>query len=482
MEILQAEPLRHFPSPQRPFPGGRYLDSIKRFYQSSLLWIKSIGVTDTLDDYERRKLSVFNVLNFLQLLVGLLYPLLGLLHADAIPTRIWVLALFPCSISVSVLLLNHRRDYGKARLAYFILYPFFTGFVYLQGMYSGVELHFILYGVMAVFILQDMGYMLFTIALSMVNYFLLNVVLKYFIYDVRLENKFLYYLNELIALGFIFYGLYLIKRENNDYQLRLLHKQRELHAQKLEIESQKEIITLKAAQLEEQKEQLAELDSVKTKLFSVIAHDLKSPLYAMRQLFRNMHQANVPAEQVKSYVPEVLMDLNYTIGLMENLLQWAKSQMRAASVRPEELDVAKMIDEVILLLRLQAEAKQIYIQRAVSEPIFVTADKDMISLVLRNLVSNAIKFTPQQGQIEIGVNDLSSFVEVYVQDNGSGITRDALKKINEGAFYSTKGTASESGTGLGLMLCKEFLAKNGGQMHIESEVGVGSVFSFTLPR
>ena len=482
MEILQAKPFSRPGGKLRMPPFGQAPKSATRLFHQSLNWIKSLGWTAGMDEYERRKLSVFNFLNFLQLVTGLLYPILGLIHQDSIPNKIWLLALVPCAISLGVLVLNYRGEFGKARLIYFILYPFFTGFVYLQGMFSGVQLHFLLYGVMAVFILQDMGYMLFTIALSMVNYFLLNVVLKYFIYDVRTEFKVLYYINELIALGFIFYGLYLIKRENNEYQVLLLQKQRKLHAQKLEIEEQKEIISAKAEQLELQKEQLADLDVVKTKLFTVIAHDLKSPLYAMRQLFRNMHQSNTPAEQVKAYVPEVLMDLNYTIGLMENLLQWSKAQMKAASVRPEELDISKMIDEVIHLLRLQAEAKQINIERAIAEPVFVTADKDMVSLVLRNLVSNAIKFTPQQGQIEIGVNDLSAFVEVYVQDNGAGISRDGLRKINEGNFYSTKGTASESGTGLGLMLCKEFLAKNGGQMHIESEVGVGSVFSFTLPR
>jgi signal transduction histidine kinase len=195
-----------------------------------------------------------------------------------------------------------------------------------------------------------------------------------------------------------------------------------------------------------------------------------------------MHQQNMPAEDMKTLVPDILMDLNYTIGLMENLLQWSKTQMQANSVKAEEVDVSKTISEVLQLLRLQAEAKQIYIETKNQTPIFVHADKDMVNLVLRNLLSNAIKFTPQQGTIEVGVNQLSSFVEVYVQDSGTGISKEALEKINENNFYTTKGTASESGTGLGLMLCKEFLAKNGGQMHIESEIGKGSIFSFTLPR
>jgi two-component system sensor histidine kinase/response regulator len=156
--------------------------------------------------------------------------------------------------------------------------------------------------------------------------------------------------------------------------------------------------------------------------------------------------------------------------------------MQAASVRPEELDLSKMITDTLQLLRLQAEAKQINIESKNNAPVHVVADKDMVNLVLRNLLSNAIKFTPQMGMIEVGVNETATFIEVYVQDSGTGISKEALQKINENNFYSTKGTASESGTGLGLMLCKEFLAKNGGQMHIESEIGKGSIFSFTLPK
>ena len=105
----------------------------------------------------------------------------------------------------------------------------------------------------------------------------------------------------------------------------------------------------------------------------------------------------------------------------------------------------------------------------------------MINLVLRNLISNAIKYTPEKGKIEIGINDLSSFAEIYIQDSGVGISQEALQKINEKNFYTTKGTASESGTGLGLVLVRDCLARNVGQMFIESEEGKGSVFSFTLP-
>ena len=141
-----------------------------------------------------------------------------------------------------------------------------------------------------------------------------------------------------------------------------------------------------------------------------------------------------------------------------------------------------MIDEVLQLLKLQAGAKQIYIQTKAGTPVHALGDKDMINLVLRNVLSNAIKFTPEKGNISIGINQSASFIEVFVEDTGMGISQEALKKINQNNYYTTKGTASESGTGLGLMLCKEFLAKNGGQLRIESEVGKGSTISFTLPK
>ena len=481
MEILQEKIITLQEKLRTALP-DQLVIGIRQHLLGFIQQIKNIGLAEKMDDYERRKLNVFNLLNFFQLITGILIPLIGLLHHDHLPISVWLLACLPSSLSAAVLLFNHFQKYQSAQLSYFILYPFFTGFVYLQGMNPGVELHFILYGVLAVFFLQDMGYMLFTIALSMTNYFILSVLLKDFIYEVKHENRLLYFFNHLLALGFIFYGLFLIKKENTGYQFKILSKQRALHRKNLEIHKQKEVITEKARQLETQKAELSELNSLKSKLFSVIAHDLKTPMYALRNLFRNMHQQNMPAEDMKRLVPDVLMDLNYTIGLMENLLQWSKTQMQADAVRAEELELSKMITDVLQLLRLQAEAKQIYISCKNLSPVYALADKDMVSLVLRNLLSNAIKFTPQQGMIEIGVSEAPGFIEVYVQDSGTGISPEALKKINENNFYTTKGTASESGTGLGLMLCKEFLARNGGHMHIESEPGKGSIFSFTLPR
>ncbi len=435
-----------------------------------------------MDDYEKRKLGIFNQLNFLQFLTGIIIPIFGCWSNQNLSAGIWMTACLPAITSVLILYLNHLRKYETALLSYFILYPFLTCIVYMSGINPGVELFFIFYGILSVFFLKDIGYMLFSIAWSMINFFILAVVLKNFRYHIEVIDRPLYMFNQLLAIAFIFYGLYLIKKENAGYQIRILNKNRALHKINLEIQKSNKEIADKAVLLKKQAAELSELNSLKSKLFSVIAHDLKAPMYALRNLFNDTQKYDLPGEELKKMLPEVVKDLNYTVGLMENLLQWAKSQMQAEAVNTGTIDVTKLISEVMQLLRLQADAKKIFIESRNITPVFVSADKDMINLVLRNLLSNAIKFTPENGHISVGANELSSFVEIYVQDTGMGLSTEDLEKINEKGFYTTKGTAHESGTGLGLMLCREFLNRNGGHMHIESKLGKGSTFSFTLPR
>jgi signal transduction histidine kinase len=261
----------------------------------------------------------------------------------------------------------------------------------------------------------------------------------------------------------------------------MVFKNRELHRKNLEIEEQRKEISLKAKLLEKQAKELRELNTVKNKLFSVISHDLKSPMYALRNLFNSVSQLNLPAEEIKVMIPDIVKDLNDTTELMENLLQWAKFQMRSNIIQPQKLDVSEQVNTTLRIFHLQLEAKKITVEAKTDLPAYAWADKNIISLVLRNLLSNAIKFTPENGRIVVGTYESSACIEVYVQDSGRGISKAEMAKINSNNFYTTNGTNSEGGTGLGLMLCKEFLAKNDGHMMIESEPGSGSTFSFTLP-
>lgn len=441
-----------------------------------------IGYSTTLDDYEKRKLGIFNQLNFFQIITGIVVPIIAFLTSKKFPIGDWYIAILPACISVIVLILNSFNKYLAALLCYFIFYPVFTCFIYINGLNLGIELSFVLYGILAVFFLQEVGYMLFVIGFSMVSYFMLSVTWKDYRYQLETYNYTCYLINHGLQVIYIFYGLYLIKQESTGYQFRMLLKNRELHKKNVEIEEQKREIVHKAKLLEAQTATLDEHNKVKDKLFSIISHDLKSPMYALQNVFSNAQKLDLPAEEIKSMLPDVVNDLNYTTALMENLLQWAKWQMQSNSIHPQTIDIKKLVNETLQLLHLQAEAKNIKIKTNGELPASAWADRNMISLVLRNLVSNAIKFTPEHGTIIVGINECSSCVEVYVQDSGLGITKEAIAKIYENNFYTTNGTNDERGTGLGLTLCKEFLEKNDGHLIIESEPGKGSTFSFTLPR
>ncbi len=445
--------------------------------------VKLFGFSPEMEEYEQRKLSIFNQLNFFQLLAGILIPVSGSLNTNRMmPPSAWIVMGLPALISIIVLYLNYRKKHEFATIIYFILYPFVTCFIYIYGMNPGTTLFFILYGVLSVFFLKDTGYMIFSLCFSMVSYFLLAVVIKQYPFELYSMNYAVYFFNQIVAIVFIFYCLFLIKKENTGYQFHILAKNSILHDKNTQIQQQSDKIKRHTIRLQQQAGELKELNSVKNKMFSVISHDLRAPIYGLRNLFRNVKDKQMTVTELKKLVPEIQNDLNYVVGLMDNLLQWAKTQIQTNSVYPQKVDLKKMTFEVLQLLQLQAKSKRINIIDDTPPSIYCQVDRDMISLVLRNLISNAIKFTPNKGNIVIGVSEHHSFIEVYVKDSGVGINKEILLKINNKDLYTSKGTASESGTGLGLMLCKEFLERNGSQLHIESKPGVGSTFSFSLQK
>jgi two-component system, sensor histidine kinase and response regulator len=324
--------------------------------------------------------------------------------------------------------------------------------------------------------------MIFSISFSMLNFFILSVVLKQFLYQLELINGFLYLVNEGVSIVFIFYGLYLIKTENTIYQSKILDKSHALQQKNTQIQIQADKIREDATLLEKQTKELTELNTLKNKMFGIISHDLKAPMHAIRNLFNDVEQKKISQAQLKELMPEVVNDLNYTVGLMDNLLQWVKTQMQSEVVYLQKVDISSLLEETVQLVRLQAERKKIKIEIDAEDGVYGIMDKEMINLVLRNLLSNAIKFTPENGTITAGIKANRSLLEVYIQDTGNGISHEAMQKIRGNDFYTTKGTANEGGTGLGLMLCKEYLHRNDSRLLIESHPGKGSIFSFTLQK
>jgi two-component system sensor histidine kinase/response regulator len=457
-----AQETKNWPSAIADFFRALPSHLVNSFYK-----IRTLGIVPGMSSYDKSKLVIFNLLNFFQLITGMIIPFIGLMYVNKIPFGGWMMASLPACVSLIALLLNYRKRYDTSILVYFIFYPACICVSYINGFSLGIELSFILYGILSVFFIQDIGYMVFSISFSMVSYFVLSILLKDYVYKLENIDYPIYIVNEIFALIYIFLGLYLIKKENTDYNTAL-------HQNNIEIYEQ-------SRRLQEQTKELNSANAFKDKLFSIISHDLKAPLYGLCNLFDTMQKQNTPAREIKKLIPDIKNDLYYARGLMENLLQWAKSQMQSDMVRPQEMDIKKNVDDVLHILHLQAQSKEVIVENRINDTIHVWADQDMINLVLRNLISNAIKYTLPGGRIIVGAGNLPSFAEIYVQDNGGGMTSEEIEKINSQQFYTKSGTAQEQGTGLGLMLCKEFLIKNKSNLQIESEPGVGSTFSFTLP-
>ena len=236
--------------------------------------------------------------------------------------------------------------------------------------------------------------------------------------------------------------------------------------------------------IEVQRKELESLNTTKDKFFAIIAHDLKNPfstVLGLSELLAKEFESFEP-DKLKVFIEQIYKYSNNTFNVLENLLQWSMLQTGRMPLRPKLIDFKGLIDENIELLRGNALQKGIKIETEIENDLFVYVDVSMITTVLRNLLSNAIKFTSQYGFIKIKVEKDDKMVKVSVIDNGVGVSNQDLEKLFKiDSNPTTIGTSQEKGTGLGLILCKDFVERNGGKIWVESELEKGSRFIFVIP-
>jgi signal transduction histidine kinase len=237
--------------------------------------------------------------------------------------------------------------------------------------------------------------------------------------------------------------------------------------------------------VQEQNEQLQEVNATKDKFFSIIGHDLKGPLNSLTS-FSNLlmhHTHSLSKEEIKMLATDLDKSLKNLFTLLENLLEWSRSQTGNIEFTAEKFDLNEMIQSNVSLLKKQAENKNITIEIVNQDPAIIVSHQNSINTVIRNLLSNAIKFTSEGGKIKLGVVSNDNEWIVKVADNGVGMPDGVVDKIFRiDTKHSTQGTAKEKGTGLGLILCKEFVEKNGGNIWAKSKEGKGSLFAFSIPK
>lgn len=242
-----------------------------------------------------------------------------------------------------------------------------------------------------------------------------------------------------------------------------------------------QLLSYRHEKVKRQKEELEGLNQLKTKLFSVIAHDLRTPFIGLRNMV-TLFKYNMPDDsEVPVFLDHISEDLSNKARLLDNLLHWSRSQLKGFIVDPVSIDINAIFEEIVQSFSDNIERKTIRVINKLGPGSMAFADLEMVKVIVRNLVGNALKFTPENGEVYVSQENSDKEIAVAIRDTGKGMSVEAVNRLFRDDFYSTADLSNKKGTGLGLLLCKEFVERNNGRIWVESTEGEGSTFYFTLP-
>ena len=235
--------------------------------------------------------------------------------------------------------------------------------------------------------------------------------------------------------------------------------------------------------LENREKELEEINLTKDKLFSIIGHDLRGPIGALLEVLKMIRTGDIKKSEFNQFVPRLINDVDHISFTLNNLLSWGMSQMNGSTTKPTLYGLELLIDNNVRLLTETAKNKSITIKNNISQELHSYSDANQVDIVIRNIISNALKFTPEKGTITINAKEKTKLWIISVSDTGIGMDEETLGKIfAKNESFTTFGTNNEKGTGLGLSLCKEMVENNGGSIWVKSEIGKGSSFFFSVPK
>jgi len=246
-----------------------------------------------------------------------------------------------------------------------------------------------------------------------------------------------------------------------------------------------EDITLKKSiqnQIRKQAEELKNLNSLKDKLFTIISHDLKGPIFGIRELIKLSFEGAISKEEFFEILPEINKNMDSVSILLENLLAWTSSQLKGEYLEKKIFELDKLVEQQVSLFEKVTKEKGITLTLQKYGNLLVFADKNMIDLAIRNLISNAIKFSGQGDYVTVILKENGDTISVKVKDTGMGISTENMEKLRIRESFTTPGKDKKIGTGLGMLLVQDYVIKNGGELTIQSQYGKGSEFSFNLPK
>lgn len=242
------------------------------------------------------------------------------------------------------------------------------------------------------------------------------------------------------------------------------------------------LLKSKQEEIEAQARELDKVNQEKDKIFSILAHDLKAPMDSLWGMVNLLNEQNLTKEEFEAYLPVLSQSIGNNSILLENVLVWSRSQMNGIHADISTCNLYTLVDSNIKFFQGSQYFKGQNLQNFIPKNMEVQADRNMLDIVFRNLLTNALKFTDRGDMVSIAAQDSGRFFTISIADQGTGIPEDNLEKLFGNQFFSTRGTHREKGTGLGLLLSKELIQKNNGDIWVESQLGYGSTFSFTLPK
>lgn len=292
----------------------------------------------------------------------------------------------------------------------------------------------------------------------------------------------IYIITTLLSIVLVLLFLYLRKiRQKNKINKILQQQTAEISFINSELESVNEELTAQNEVITIQKQQLERINAVKNKFFSIVSHDLRSPIATLKMLFSSYFSGYLTQQEMDDLLKKLEETIFNTAEFLDNLLEWSKSQLEGMVVYPESFCVGSLIENNLKILNPQILEKQLFIENKVDKGALVFADRNMINVVLRNLISNSIKFCEPGDSIILSSLEKESSVLISIQDTGVGIELEEQKKIFQLEHTISQGTSGEKGHHIGLVLCKDMMEQNKGKIWFESTPGEGTTFFIEIP-
>lgn len=424
----------------------------------------SIGITENLSDFNKRKIIVLNwavLITLFLCIAGELFAIPVFLNGEIYWSNHATHALL---ISASLTLYfqhTHRYKYADVLLFYsFVVLVTTIDISMLMNHFKRYDKMVPFFLVLARFLFNGLEEKIAVIVVIVCCFCLKFINIYYFSIPITPEVQ-TDFIVLIVTLLIIDRFVWLYKR---DY-ISLMNNY-------VELEQKGQTINIQSKKLEE-------LSKLKSKLFLIVSHDVRNPISKLVSLI-DMYQANFIGEsEMEDLVPSIDRNLNETTLLLDNLLYWSKNELGELKESPKILNLSSLTSEVLRGFGESIQQKNILVTNAINPATEVFYSSNILSIILRNLISNAIKYCHQSDEIHISCEKIENEYQISIKDTGVGMDENKLKKLFE-EMESSVGTAKEKGSGVGLMICKEFIEQNGGVLSVDSKIGVGTVFIFSI--